>query len=899
MPIATSNLNKKLYDLLKVKGYDPIPKDATGKTTPVPDDADVIKFTFKKDGEAMGDAWVTIDSSQNLVIYYDDDVADLDQNSSGTHADSWMGLIQHLKSWAQRRQLSFELKNKNHLTGDMAQRAHMKKEEQIEESKKGQAKKAADKKKMDEAKTLKERFGGLGAYRPSADMRVVAAWQRRKREDEVNAPERAAERDAVRMHDPNSSNTAIWDVIAKYKAQLMPDQLAHIKKIYQTIGNAGDDGSNHTKKINTVIDILRQYLVGNGVQFDRADFQSGQIKGSFGTPKPLAMEAYYPMGKKASYSDAVPQVKIVLQHTRQVEEGEQRFRNVAKIFLENEQGERILAPTTRPGIARIYARHLAEGGMPHDDRWNHVGSLVEEYTMMAGFVRATRNGQFNESAQGLVEKGVAHYQALRESLGKMTGHRGYNAYFESWAPPLMEDDGDVTNLSELFVQENLDPRIESVMPILSRLHKPITEMTEVVELAEWADSITETEEGYGDYRKGATNPDGTASAQRAADRKRDSLEYERKKKEEENKKVTEEESLTSNNPQGGPESILEDNTPLLSKEDYMAKRKALQRLQMDPEFAKNKDLVTQMMRRKAALEKEARAAGYAMAESEQVDEGRMAEASMLIYDLISGEREIYDVMNHPNSPDEVYVSEILNKLYDDVSIEHHLHPDDDFEEIEKHMVSALIDKYGEATDEDYGTPADEMYESEDSDEEPNDPTDHTGNKPVPADLEPMDEALFPDSPIGDKLRGVKSAIGQTDALKGATLSLPFAGAGASAGAALGAGASSALFAPALGAGALGGAAAALGGFLTYKGLNWLAQKLFGTKEEALEFANAHLKAAGSRQPQFEFQGKTYPVKIKSPQEAQQLLGKIRDLQSQLSEDEVNESLAHIKKLSGL
>ena len=665
MPIATSNLNKKLYDLLKVKGYDPIPKDATGKTTPVPDDADVIKFTFKKDGEAMGDAWVTIDSSQNLVIYYDDDVADLDQNSSGTHADSWMGLIQHLKSWAQRRQLSFELKNKNHLTGDMAQRAHMKKEEQIEESKKGQAKKAADKKKMDEAKTLKERFGGLGAYRPSADMRVVAAWQRRKREDEVNAPERAAERDAVRMHDPNSSNTAIWDVIAKYKAQLMPDQLAHIKKIYQTIGNAGDDGSNHTKKINTVIDILRQYLVGNGVQFDRADFQSGQIKGSFGTPKPLAMEAYYPMGKKASYSDAVPQVKIVLQHTRQVEEGEQRFRNVAKIFLENEQGERILAPTTRPGIARIYARHLAEGGMPHDDRWNHVGSLVEEYTKMAGFVRATRNGQFNESAQGLVEKGVAHYQALREALGKMTGHRGYNAYFESWAPPLMEDDGDVTNLSELFVQENLDPRIESVMPILSRLHKPITEMTEVVELAEWADSITE------------------------------------------------EESLTSKkNPSGIPESILEDNTPLLSKEDYMAKRKALQRLQMDPEFAKNKDLVTQMMRRKAALEKEARAAGYAMAESEQVDEGRMAEASMLIYDLISGEREIYDVMNHPNSPEEVYVSEILNKLYDDVSIEHHLHPDDDFEEIEKHMVSALIDKYGEATDEDYGTPADEMYEDE-------------------------------------------------------------------------------------------------------------------------------------------------------------------------------------------
>jgi hypothetical protein len=82
--------------------------------------------------------------------------------------------------------------------------------------------------------------------------------------------------------------------------------------------------------------------------------------------------------------------------------------------------------------------------------------------------------------------------------------------------------------------------------------------------------------------------------------------------------------------------------------------------------------------------------------------------------------------------------------------------------------------------------------------------------------ETMDEAMFPGSAIGDKLRGMKSAIGQTagDALKGAMIVAPGAGAGASAGAALGAGAGSALFAPALGAGALGGAAAALGGFLT-------------------------------------------------------------------------------------
>lgn len=334
MPINNESLNRNLYDLLNVRGYNPVPKDAEGKTTPVPDEADVIKFSFIKNNENYGDVWATIDSSQKLVLYYDDEIADSgDENTSGTEfSDSWIGLLKHLKNWAQRRQLSFELKNKNHLVSDMAQRADMKKKENI-------------------------------------------------------------------------------------------------------------------------------------------------------------AEGYYSMGKKASYSDAVPTTKIVLQHTRQIEEGEQRYRNIAKIFVENSEGERFAVPTVKPGIARVYARHIAEGGTPYDEKGKHITSLVEEYTKMAGFVRATRNGQFNESAQKLVVEGISHYQSLRETLHKMTGHRGYNTYFESWTPTLNEESEEDSALSDMFMEQMLDPRIESVMPILSRLKKNITEMSEVNELSEWADSI--------------------------------------------------------------------------------------------------------------------------------------------------------------------------------------------------------------------------------------------------------------------------------------------------------------------------------------------------------------------------------------------------------------------------
>jgi hypothetical protein len=266
------------------------------------------------------------------------------------------------------------------------------------------------------------------------------------------------------------------------------------------------------------------------------------------------------MGRKASYSDAVPSVKIVLQHSRQIEEGEQRYRNVERIFLENEQGERFLAPTIRPGIARVYARHIAEGGKPHDDRWNHIGSLCEEYSKMAGFVRATRNGQFTESTQKLIAEGINHYQSLRESLGRLAGHRGYNAYFESWSPPLMEDESDMSNINELFVQETVDPRIESVMPILSKLQKKISEMSEVNELSEWADKLIEGDEDIEDNEASdaADNAESELTEAPGAETLGHNVRTDAKNMRAFD--LEEEESLTSNNPQGVPES--EEHSPV-------------------------------------------------------------------------------------------------------------------------------------------------------------------------------------------------------------------------------------------------------------------------------------------------------------------------------------------------
>jgi hypothetical protein len=278
---------------------------------------------------------------------------------------------------------------------------------------------------------------------------------------------------------------------------------------------------------------------------DRSHLEGDMARREHMNKKDKISEGYHAMGKSRSYSDNIPSVKIVIEHSRQIEEGEQRYRNINKIFLENQMGERFLLDTKKPGIARVYARHIAEGGKVNDDRWGHIQSLCEEYQKMAGFVRATRNNQFNESAQKLVNEAINHYQGLRESLSKMTGKRGYEAYFESWTPPLMEDDTDTSNLNELFVQETLDPRIESVMPILSKLQKNLGEMKEVNALAEWADSLIEGEGGpeASEEPVDADMGNNTFGGEDGEDAPADDL--------------SEEESLTSNNPQGVPEGMMD------------------------------------------------------------------------------------------------------------------------------------------------------------------------------------------------------------------------------------------------------------------------------------------------------------------------------------------------------
>jgi len=146
----------------------------------------------------------------------------------------------------------------------------------------------------------------------------------------------------------------------------------------------------------------------------------------------------------------------------------------------------------------------------------------------------------------------------------------------------------------------------------------------------------------------------------------------------------------------------------------------------------------------------------------------------------------------------------------------------------------------------------------------------------------VNEALFPGSELGNKLRNADSFMHDTELNKALGVGVGAGLTGSTAGVTMASsGGGIALFAPALGAGLLTGAMAVLGGVITYKTLKWLASKVFGTTEEALAFAKAHLAAAKQGAQQFEWNGKPYPVKVKDQKQIANLEIQINDLSSRV------------------
>jgi hypothetical protein len=79
-------------------------------------------------------------------------------------------------------------------------------------------------------------------------------------------------------------------------------------------------------------------------------------------------------------------------------------------------------------------------------------------------------------------------------------------------------------------------------------------------------------------------------------------------------------------------------------------------------------------------------------------EATSPEAIDILLQCCDGEKDMYDVMNDPETEAEKEAAKILKWYYNDVSIERQLHPKDRFEEIFEIVARRVFDDFAEVDD---------------------------------------------------------------------------------------------------------------------------------------------------------------------------------------------------------
>jgi hypothetical protein len=200
-------------------------------------------------------------------------------------------------------------------------------------------------------------------------------------------------------------------------------------------------------------------------------------------------EGYY--GKKnVSYRDEPKKVRLMIRHSRDLEEGEARYRAIESLYVETADGERFRVPSRSLAHGRMLARHASEGGTPYDAFGQHINEIMMEVRALGAFLRANRDRELAEDAGQLREAAATYYEDLKRRARSIMTQRGYRRARDEFDPSQVRDSTVATEvIRDMFVQPQLDRRVEDALPILSKIAE--IKMKEANEFESWASTVTE------------------------------------------------------------------------------------------------------------------------------------------------------------------------------------------------------------------------------------------------------------------------------------------------------------------------------------------------------------------------------------------------------------------------
>jgi len=275
------------------------------------------------------------------------------------------------------------------------------------------------------------------------------------------------------------------------------------------------------RAISGLINTIRQITTRYNVMFNVRKYGRELQPKDFAYQTVGVAEANMWGSTKTSYQK-IGSSKLIIRHCAPIREGiiGARGRNILSMFVETAEGERFKFPVTHLSGGRAFARHMAQGGKPHDVIGTQIVELAQESLQLAQanrYIRYCRN-ILDESALTIRPIIKNRILEIRKAFQTLTGPRGYSRITETGLPIktsiLTESEGmaaEIARLQNLLQIDSNHSLAEALKPVaLLTMGEQMTNMNNlfqgVIALGEdTADSLVEAlADEYGHDIEGVT-----------------------------------------------------------------------------------------------------------------------------------------------------------------------------------------------------------------------------------------------------------------------------------------------------------------------------------------------------------------------------------------------------------
>lgn len=186
---------------------------------------------------------------------------------------------------------------------------------------------------------------------------------------------------------------------------------------------------------------------------------------------------------RQSYQD-FDGARLMIKHTEGVDQEASagRTRKIGAIYVESSEGERFKYPFKHLTGARAMARHVSEGGVPHDDFGKHIVSMSEEMNKLRKFKSYMgRSAVMAESLSEYVDVVKQRVGTIKKTLESLQKPAYYKETFEAFETPVLEDVP--TDVAENWIDQlTIKQFNEELADVFPYIYKLVSEANKAEEI---------------------------------------------------------------------------------------------------------------------------------------------------------------------------------------------------------------------------------------------------------------------------------------------------------------------------------------------------------------------------------------------------------------------------------